>query len=238
MGTSVLLVEGDDDQHVMWNLFEVRQVPEFHVLRPGDQPDDKHPSHVKRGRDVGGDEEGGGAERLLDSIPARLDSSGLERLAVVVDADYEENGKGLKSRWDAIRGRLAAEGYDNLPKSPEANGTVCELPAVRGRRPIRFGVWIMPNNRSEGMLEDFVADMIHENDEALPLVDPFLSSIPETEWRFKEIHRPKARVHTWLAIGERPGRPMGQAIKADSRLNANHPTVEPFLDWVQDALIE
>ena len=35
MGERVLLVEGQDDQHVMWNLFEVRGLPEvFEVKRP------------------------------------------------------------------------------------------------------------------------------------------------------------------------------------------------------------
>ena len=238
MGTKILLVEGDDDQHVMWNLFEIRQVPEFHVLRPGDKPGYRYAGEVIRGRDGGGDEESGGDSKLLDSIPARLDTSDLERLAVVIDADYEANGNGLRSRWDAICSQLAKEGYENLPKSFEANGSVFELPAVGGRKPIRFGVWIMPDNQSEGMLEDFVADMIHEDDEALSLVGPFLSSIPETKWRFKEVHRAKARVHTWLAVGEKPGRPMGQAIKADSRLNANHATVEPFLSWIQRVFVQ
>ena len=237
MGTSVLLVEGNDDQHVMRNLFDVRRISDIYVLRPGDQPDDERPGRVIPGGDAGSDD-GGGDRKLLDSIPARLDTSGLERLAVVIDADYEENGRGLKSRWDAICNQLAKEGYEDLPKSHETNGSVIELLAVGGRKPIRFGVWIMPNNQTEGMLEDFVANMIHKNDEALSLVDPFLSSIPETKWRFKDIHRAKARVHTWLAVSERPGRPMGQAIKADSRLNANHAVVEPFLGWIQRVFVQ
>jgi hypothetical protein len=222
----------------MWNLFEVRRLPDFHVLRPGDEPGGKYAGHVIRGRDAREGEEGGGDTKLLDSIPARLDASGLERLAVVIDADYEKNGKGVQSRWDSIRGQLAAEGYESLPKSPNTNGTVCNLPAVHGRKPICFGVWIMPNNRSEGMLEDFVAGLIHEDDDMLPIVDNFLGSISDEKRRFKEIHRAKARVHTWLAVSEKPGRPMGQAIKADRQLDANHPAVQPFLDWVQQALIE
>lgn len=234
MGTSVLLVEGDDDQHVMWNLSDIWEVSDIHVLRPGDKPGSDGPGRVSR---VAGDEQGGGVERLLDSIPSRLIESDLDRLAVVVDADYAKYGHGPKSRWNAIRGQLAKEGYKDLPKSLEANGTVIPLPAVGGRKPIRFGVWIMPNNRSEGMLEDFVADMIPKEDEALSLVDPFLGSIPKKEWRFTDIHRTKARIHTWLAVSKQPGLRMGQAIKADSRLNANHPTVKPFLDWIQRVFV-
>jgi len=233
MGIRVLLVEGDDDQHVMWNLFECRcPSSEVYVLRPADAPDTHKPGWVSRGQPDGGSENGGGDRKLLDSIPARLDTSDLERLAVVIDA----NDKGPQARWDAIRQRLESEGYSGLPKSPGQAGTIVNFPSVGGRRPIRFGAWVMPDNQSTGMLEDFVAGLIHEGDEMLPLVNRFLDSIPQP--RFIPQHRPKARIHTWLAVSERPGRPMGQAIRADTQLDANHPMVQPFLDWVQVALVD
>ncbi len=235
MGIRVLLVEGDDDQHVMWNLFECRcPSSEIYVLRPGDAPDTREPGRVSQERPDSGSEDGGGDTKLLDSIPARLDTSDLERLAVVIDA----NDKGSHARWDAIRQRLENEGYSSLPKSLEQAGTIVNFPSVRGRRPIRFGAWVMPDNQSTGMLEDFVAALIRKNDPMLPSVDDFLDSIPSGQRRFRPQHHPKARIHTWLAVGERPGRPMGQAIKADAQLDANHPTVQPFLDWVQAALVD
>jgi hypothetical protein len=233
MGIRVLLVEGNDDQHVMWNLFECRcPSSKIYVLRPADAPDTGKPGLVSRGQLDGGSEDNGGDTKLLDSIPARLDTSDLERLAVVIDA----NDKGPQARWEAIRQRLENEGYSGLPKSPDQAGTIVDFPSVRGRRPIRFGAWVMPDNQSMGMLEDFVAGLIREGDEMLPLVKRFLDSIPKP--RFIPEHRPKARIHTWLAVGERPGRPMGQAIKADAQLDANHPTVQPFLEWVQAALVD
>ena len=221
MGKRLLLVEGKDDQHVMWNLFEARRVADtFEVECPETDGDAN---------------ESGGIERLLDSIRWRLATGELERLAVVVDANH----KGPAARWQAIRDRLVNAGFDDLPKEHSPNGTVFDL-SLRPQTPrsIRFGVWIMPDNRSSGMLEDFVISLIREDDRKLPLVDGFLDSIPAGKDRFTEPHRPKARVHTWLAVGDRPGRPMGQAIKADRQLDANHPTVQPFLDWVQDALVE
>ncbi|MHC4402303.1 MAG: DUF3226 domain-containing protein [Planctomycetota bacterium] len=232
-GVRILLVEGDDDQHVAWNLFRARKVPfPFYVLRPRDEPDLGEPGRVILGQ--ASDDEANGDRPLLDSIPARLDTSDLERLAVVVDA----NDKGPQSRWDAIRQRLRNEGYDDLPKSPDPNGTVLDLPGVRGRRPIRFGAWVMPDNQSTGMLEDFVAGLIRDDDEMLPFVKGFLDAIPEQKRRFHPVHRPKARIHSWLAVSERPGRPMGQAIQADKYLDADHPTVEPFLNWIQAALVD
>lgn len=221
MGERVLLVEGEDDKHVMCNLFEVRKVAEvFHVERP------------KKGANQ---HENGGVDQLLESIPYRVASSELDRLAVVLDA----NDKGPAIRWQSIRSRLLNAGYEDIPEKHDPKGTVFDL-SLRARTPrsVRFSVWVMPDNHSTGMLEDFVAGLIREDDEMLPRVDGFLDSIPTEQRRFSPQHHPKARIHAWLAVGERPGRPMGQAIKADAQLDANHPTVEPFLDWVQVALVD
>lgn len=233
MDVRILLVEGNDDQHVMWNLF--KHWPEtqgIFVCKPGDQPDFATPGQVKIGSREGGGLDGDA--ELLKSISARLVASGLERMAIVIDSDE----KGPQARWDAIRKRLKNEGYEISTECPNPEGTVLELPSVRGRKPIRFGVWIMPDNCSTGMLEDFVIRLIRDDDDMLPRVDGFLDSIPEDRRRYSPAHRPKARMHTWLAVSERPGRPMGQAIGADRGLNAEDPAVDPFLDWLRTALVE
>ncbi len=221
MGKRVLLVEGNDDLHVVSNLFEVRGVPEvFRVEIP------------KANGNAG---ENGGLDGLLESIPYWLASTELECLAVVVDA----NDKGPEARWEAIRSRLVKAGHEETPEKHDTKGIVFHLSLREGTpRSVRFGAWVMPDNRSNGMLEDFVAGLVREDDEMLPLVDGFLDSIPTEQRRFSAQHHPKARVHAWLAIGERPGRPMGQAIRADARLDANDPAVQPFLDWVQSALVD
>jgi uncharacterized protein DUF3226 len=221
MGKRILLVEGNDDRHVMWNLFEVRNVAErFSVECP-------------KSKSV--DIENGGIDDLFESIPYWLTSSDLERLAIVVDAD----GVGPDARWEAIRHRLVKAGHDVLPTEHAAEGSVFDLSLQpHTPRTIRFGLWVMPNNQSTGMLEDFVANMIREDDEVLPYVDNFLAAIPEDKRRYRKVHASKARLHTWLAVNERPGRPMGQAIKAESHLEANHASVEPFLKWIRRTLVD
>jgi len=220
MGERIMLVEGKDDQHVMWNLFEARGVSEtFRVECPQSEPDE---------------DEGGGIQRLVASIPAWLDQSELERLAVTVDA----NDKGPQARWSAIRDRLVSSGLQDVPTVLRESG-IAELTLLpRTPRSVLFALWVMPDNQSPGMLEDFVAGMIHEDDEMLPRVDGFLDSIEPDKRRFSPPHLPKARIHSWLAVSERPGRPMGQAIKADGHLDANSPSLEPFLDWVNRALVD
>jgi len=227
MGMRILLVEGDDDQHVMRNLFGVRQIPEtFRVERP------KPEGALDQGREA---KEGDGDTVLLESIPRWLLETEIECLAVVIDA----NNKGAEARWQSIRSRLLNSGYHDVPEKHDPAGTVFALPHRSiTPRTIRFGVWIMPDNKSPGVLEDFVAGMIHEGDEMLSRVDAFLGSIPPDERRFSDAHQPKARVHCWLAVSERPGRPMGQAIQADRHLDANHPSVGPFLDWINRAMVD
>ncbi len=218
MGKRVLLVEGKTDLHVMWNLFEVREIPEvFKVECP------------ESDRDAGED---GGIEKLLDAIPRRLLESDLDRLAVVVDA----NDKGPKTRWGQIRDRLRNRGYDGIPEGFPEDGVFELSLRPQTQRSVRFAVWVMPDNDSEGMLEDFVANLIPKDDEMHPLVDEFLDSIPEDKRRFKARHRPKARIHSWLAVQEGPGKPMGQAIKA-KYLDTSREVVEPFLEWINNALI-
>jgi len=226
MDERILLVEGLDDQHVMWNLFKARDVPQtFQVKQP----------RVERDFEVSAEDEmDGGDKALLKSMVWWLLRSGLECLAVVMDAD----DKGPEARWQSIRTRLLNQGYHEVPKKHSDNGTVFEL-SLRPQTPrsVRFGVWIMPDNRSKGMIEDFVMQLIREDDEMLHHVDHFLEGIPADHRRFKEAHQSKARIRAWLAVGEKPGRPMGQAIKADKQLDANSPTVQPFLEWITSALI-
>jgi hypothetical protein len=220
MGRRILLVEGKDDKHVVLNLRDIRRIPKnFDVVFPREQTGD----------------ESWGVEELLESIPAHLTTSNLERLAIIVDAD----DKGPEARWQSIRDRLSNAGYNEIPQKHSEDGTVFEL-SLRPRTPrsVRFAAWIMPDNRSNGMLEDFVTGLIHSDDDMLPFVDRFLSSIPKAQRRFVPAHQPKARIHSWLAVSGRPGRPMGQAIKADKHLDANHAPVQPFLNWIQEALVE
>jgi hypothetical protein len=221
MGKRILLVEGKDDQHVMWNLLEVRDVPGvFNVERTGEEPPDQ---------------DDGGVDKLIEAIPRWLLESDLERLAVVLDA----NDKGPTARWTAIRNRLTRRGYGDIPSSLEENGVVFDLSLEPTTpRAVRFAAWIMPNNRSVGMLEDFVICLIREDDSMLPFVDRFLDSIPVKQRRFSQSHHSKARIHSWLAVSERPGRPMGQALKADRQFDPGHPSVELFLKWMRAALVD
>lgn len=198
-----LVVEGKNDQHVIWALCERHAIPETFEV-------------------VTADDAGGGVDDLLDGIPVRLKTAGLRTLGIVVDAD--EN---LQGRWDAIRHRLSSSDYQNLPDRPDPQGTVIEQEHLP-----RVGIWLMPDNQLPGMLEDFVAHLIPQNDLLLPKAEFIVAEIEqENLQRYSLLHHPKALIHTWLAWQDIPGRPMGQSITAQVLLH-DTPVATAFAAWL------
>ena len=200
-----LLVEGKNDRHVIWALCNQYQLPEkFSVEIPLET-------------------EGQGIETLLASLPGKLKDENLRTLGIVVDAD--EN---VAARWQAVTDRLRNIGYNKIPEKPVTGGWVyqqLELPKV--------GVWLMPNNRVPGMLEDFVGCLIPEGDILKEKAEVILREIEEENLNgYSLVHRPKALIHTWLAWQKEPGTPMGQAI-TKRVLSSNSSIAEIFIGWLR-----
>lgn len=168
-----------------------------------------------------------GDTRLLDGLPLELRRRGLDRLGIVLDGDNN-----TRARWDAVRGTLLQEGHEDLPDRLDPKGTVIAAPD----RP-RFGVWIMPDNDAPGMLETFAASLVPPDDFLWAHAAAVLNEIPAEHRRFREVERPKAHIHTWLAWQEGPGSPMGQAItKGD--LDANAPAARQFVAWLRRLFVD
>lgn len=89
----------------------------------------------------------------------------------------------------------------------------------------------MPDNQVNGMLEDFVA-MLAADDVLMNRSEIVLQSLEDDNiQRYKAVHRPKAKIHTYLAWQDEPGKPMGQAITAKV-LNPQSPIATVFVDWL------
>ncbi|MHB8595641.1 MAG: DUF3226 domain-containing protein [Ktedonobacteraceae bacterium] len=91
-----LLVEGKDDEHVMYSLLAHHKIPEKFVVDPVE-----------------------GVDNLLDAFEVRLTLGEFECLGVIVDADDR-----LAERWQKILHILKSTGYTNLPDAPDPQGTV------------------------------------------------------------------------------------------------------------------
>lgn len=160
-----------------------------------------------------------GIDQLLKSIPIYLKTDNSS-IGIIIDSDSNING-----RWDQLRSIFLEQGY-TIPKTIETDGFIGEhddLPTI--------GVWLMPNNQNNGMLEDFIQFLIPEDDRLMPYVDNVLNELESNDVNlYKTIHKSKAKIHTWLAWQESPGTPMGLAINK-TYLNTNNDLCIAFVNW-------
>jgi len=127
---AVILVEGQDDKHVVSNLLLAHGLFDEFVLKDKD-----------------------GIVNLLVSLPVELRASDLKRLAVIADADSPMMG-----RWQSLAAVLRRSGYDP-PRTPDPAGTDGPCPreqSVSARDQHRREVldhsmsWIKSLPRNEG----------------------------------------------------------------------------------------
>jgi hypothetical protein len=177
--------------------------------------------HSVNNRDLFEVESKNGYESLRDDLKVRP-LTGLTIIGAIVDADVDPH-----ERWDSLRGALREVGYRNVPQEPFERGTI--IPGI-GPLP-SVGIWLMPNNRLAGILEDFLALLIGQNDVLLEKAESCIDSIPEEHRKFRQNYRSKALIHTWLAWQEEPGTPLGLAI-TKHYLNGDHAIITQFLEWL------
>ncbi|MEO1429303.1 MAG: DUF3226 domain-containing protein [Cyanobacteria bacterium J06633_8] len=200
-----LLVEGKNDRHVIWALCEQHQIPETFSV------------------EVPLVEDGQGINAVLAEIPVRLKQDNLLTLGIVIDADTD-----LLARWQAVIQRLKEYGYEEIPKVPPAEGWV-----YKSQNLPNIGVWLMPDNQLPGILENFVAQLIAEDDLLIIKAESILQDIEQNKLnRYTLVQHPKALIHTWLAWQQTPGMPMGQAITAQV-LNYNSTLAVVFVEWLK-----
>ena len=203
-----LLVEGDDDKHLFDHLLGHHQIFELCRVQNEDlQVKDK-----------------GGFENLAKTLKTELKRSGLRRLGIIVDANDK-----ILYRWQSLQDRLIEFSYSKavIPPVPSIGGTIIEqenLPMV--------GLWLMPDNQRPGIIEDFVSLLIQPNDLLWPMAIDIVQRVIEKDCRFRESYTSKARIHSWLAWQEEPGKPMGQAI-TKHYLDAEAPHAQEVIGWIR-----
>ena len=101
----------------------------------------------------------GGIETLLQTevISTELNSPNLETLGLIVDADSDPS-----HRWQEIY-RTCGPFAPDIPNEAPENGLISTA-HTSGEKPIRFGIWMMPDNKTKGMLETFLAYLIANDD--------------------------------------------------------------------------
>jgi hypothetical protein len=202
----ILLVEGAEDQRVIPELVEANGIIW------GDKPKDR----IVQIKSMDG------VENLnKDLINIELKASGLKIFGIIVDADDEP-----ANRWQSIRNCLL-ERYPDIPEELPATGLI-------HHGEIKIGVWMMPDNRERGMLETFLQFLLPDNDKNLwKFTEQSCKQASNCGASYKEAHLDKAKIHTWLAWQNPPGRQLHDAVK-QRILRPASPQAAVFMQWFRE----
>ncbi|MDE5871074.1 MAG: hypothetical protein K2H22_03895 [Muribaculaceae bacterium] len=187
--TSIVLVEGKSESLVLPELCRIAGVDRNFRIQPENS-----------------------LNELKKALKTYLKSTNtLRKIWVVVDADVSFDGA-----WQSIKDILLRSGkysFDARMSLPEG-GAIIE---PSDSDDLTVGVWIMPDNKEKGMLEDFMLKLIPESDGLLPRVNEIIDRLDmERESHsgiFKSVHKSKAKMHTWLAWHDTPGESLSVAIQ-------------------------
>ena len=153
-------------------------------------------------------------------IEGELGASRLEALGVVVDANGDAD-----ARWNDVK-TCCGSGFTDLPEQIPAGG----LDVVHSDG-VRFGVWIMPNNRFTGMLEDFLVRLIPDDSRRLyELATNSVADAKRNGAPFRDVHVRKAEIHTWLAWQDPPNLRLHEAVE-NTVLDPARAESRTFVNW-------
>ncbi len=201
-----LLVEGDTDKRIIPELIEANgitwgEAPETWVANI--KPCNGFENLVKPGL-----------------IETELKATGLQALGIIADANQH-----AAARWASLRTRLLGQ-FPDLPDKLPAEGLI-----EKNEGGQKVGVWLMPDNRSRGMMETFLTYLVP--DDGNPLLEYAQHARDEAQVRgapFKDTHADKATIHTWLAWQDPPGRQLHNAV-TERILDPHHAYGEAFVTW-------
>nr|WP_276978510.1 DUF3226 domain-containing protein [Ferrimicrobium acidiphilum] len=194
-------MEGTDDMYAVINLMK-GHVP---------WPDNDRPVTVKVL---------GGSSNILNpsNISTHIKESGLKTLGIMLDADTD-----CFARWQSVHGACLPH-FPNMPALLPRDGLVIDY---NGKR---LGVWIMPDNNSNGMLETFLPMLIPSTDTVWGHAQASVTEAKNLGAPFGALDVDKANIHTWLAWQKSPGRPFGTAL-TEKILDPGAPDAHLFVQW-------
>jgi hypothetical protein len=173
-----------------------------------------------------------GVLNVINIYLTQLQDGTIERFAVIVDAEYkDQHALGCQGTIERFTSNVAQHGFepDHSRCSPSDGLVFAHNDGLAN-----IGLWVMPNNSDEGMLEDWMRCCIHPDERALfDHVETTLSGLPEPLTKFKPIHRGRAEIATWLAWQKKAEYGLFPAAKEDSLLDANSSLFQSLAGWLK-----
>lgn len=213
MSRQVLLVEGESDRGF---LEEVCKALDLHTKVEVSPPKRVGGSHNTRE---------GVFNHLKNVMLKQLDDATITRLAIVVDADSDVNGCGYSRTIQRVTRIVEPHGF--TLKSDSLDGVIFK----HNDGLADFGLWVMPNNLGEGMLEDFIKTCVKSEEHGLLAhATTVVGTLPQPP-KFKQIHTSKAEVATWMAWQEKPGHGLYHAVEKEL-IDMNSALFRELCDWL------
>jgi hypothetical protein len=211
MDDCVLLVEGQADRSFFKEVCKTVGLHDIVTVAPP--------------KDVGGTHNT--KEGVFNHLPILLNQladAQIARLAVIVDADSEDTGGGYQRAITRVADIVKPHGF--TLRQNQVGGILFQHDDGLAD----LGLWVMPNNCDEGMLEDWIKSCVHSNEHELfthaqEVVDEL--SAP----KFDPIHCSKAEVATWLAWQKQPGHGLYRVVE-DQLIDMKSALFQGLSDWL------
>jgi len=173
---------------------------------------------------------------VIDSLDLFLpmledEDSSINKLAMVLDADIEgENNGGFKSTIEQIKEKTGNYSYSK--RHVYVNGGV-EIPHSDSQMN-SLKIWVMPNNKSDGTVENWIKDKIINSEQ--DLFSHACDAVSKLEnKKFSANSTVKAEIATWLAWQSQPGRTVGYAFRDGNELiDINNQEFIDFVNWLKN----
>jgi hypothetical protein len=143
----------------------------------------------------------------------------IDIIGIMLDGDSKP-----RSRYASIRSHLL-DVFPSLPEELPAGGAITDGESKR------LGVWIMPDNASEGCLETFLRYLVPS--ELQPIWEYAAECADGAKTRgapCRDVHEDKARIYTFLAWNDPPGQNPGVAL-AKKVLDPRSSSAAVFVKW-------
>jgi hypothetical protein len=173
-----------------------------------------------------------GVDAVLLAISEEVAIQSGRIVGFVLDADDQPD-----DRWSSIRARLAVNEVTTLDDPPLPVEQLTAIPeggflGISQRFKTRVGVWLMPDNRGPGALEQFLQALVPPKNPLFQFSQKCTkqSLNPKHGATIREVDKLKAELACWLAWQANPGRPYGTAIRA-GYFGKDSAQAERFVSW-------
>lgn len=171
-----------------------------------------------------------GIFRAVETLIKQLNDGRYTRIGILIDMDYQEDSRLpiKKQNLNQLSAALNPHGFSLKPQASDDKGLYFDNPDFDN--PI--GIWIMPNNDSEGYLESWIKSCIQDKKaNHFQHAEAFVDSLGTTHFKASAIT--KAKIYTWLAIQPKPTQDLSRCLLPKyNLLDTSSSNYKNFREWL------